>query len=134
MITVQEDAEKNNVTVRTVYRWIEDGSVDAKKHLGRWVIVQEDDIDVTLDDVDEEDDNSSQKEIIVELRQRIEDLADEVQYLRSKLDSASEERQRSDTIILTLSNQLADERKKLEDLRDRSIWIRVKTALGFAAS
>lgn len=83
---------------------------------------------------------------------QIEQLKSENGYLRQELTQASETiaetqkrsddaqkrydeaQQRHDTIVMSISNQLAEERKKLEDMRSRKLWRRIKTAFSFASS
>ena len=75
---------------------------------------------------------------LIETRQRHDAIIQQMQQ-----DSA-EAQQRSDTIILQLTRQFEEQTKLLEDMRQsrasvsrsagRSLWSRVKTAFGFAAS
>lgn len=142
-ITVSEYAKLNNVHERTVYRWIQQGKVKADKVDGNWLIELDDDIRI---------DSSHDKDMtIVRLQAENNRLKEEVNYLRKQLDDVREERersyiiiqqmqqdaesakQRSDTIILQLTRQFEEQTKLLEDMRKRSLWTRVKTALGFAA-
>ena len=60
-----------------------------------------------------------------------EELLHELQESRQREDGA---RQRSDTIILQLTRQFEEQNKLIEDMRHRSLWSRVKTAFGVAAS
>lgn len=68
----------------------------------------------------------------------ISHLEHDVEHLQSSLTESQMERreakERSDTIIIHLTKQLEEKTMMLEDLRSRSIWRRVKTALGFARS
>ncbi len=122
-MTVQEFAQKHGVSQRTVYRWIESGKVHGIKIDDTWKI--DDNVDMTND-----------MNIVSVLRQQIEQLQSENEYLRNKLDQsqdeAHEDRLRTDTIIMQLTKQLEQQTLLIEDMRHRSLWTRVKTALGFA--
>lgn len=132
-MTVQDLVKKAGVSKRTVYRWINSGKIKAEKVDNKWEIDEDIDIDSLCDSVN---DNDNQIEHL--LREQIKQLKEENKYLREKLDQiqtqSAEAEERHDTIVMSLSNQLAEERKKLEDMRDRKLWTRVKAALGFAGS
>ena len=162
-MTVKEFMEKYDVTRRTVYRWIEDGEVQAQKIGGKWYV----------EDM-KKDDNSgaknyenigNDKTVEKELRQQIKSLTGEIEYLRQEntelRQNVSEMQKRHDTIVLSLSKQLSEEKKKLEsrtnelyeeqkkledktnqlsekqklieELRNQTIWRRLKIALGFSS-
>jgi predicted RNase H-like nuclease (RuvC/YqgF family) len=104
-----------------------------------YVIVDEE----QLNNIEEQDD------LIAELKTRIEQQQNEIEYLRGELSSARQrtdqiiqqmqqdtesDKQRSDTIILQLTRQFEEQTKLLEDMRHRSMWSRVKTAFGFAVN
>jgi len=138
-MTVQEYAHQHNVSDRTVYRWIEEGKLKAEKHQGTWIIIVDDTGNHT-EHFGNHGNESNQTDQL--LRQQIEQLQSENEYLRQELSQArtmltedrqraEEDRQRSDTIIMQLTKQLEKQTFLLEDLRHRSLWRRVKTALGF---
>lgn len=62
-------------------------------------------------------------------------LVSHLEHLQNSLTESQMERreakERSDTIIMHLTKQLEEKTVMLEDMRSRSIWTRVKTALGF---
>jgi len=138
MIPVSTYARKNNITPRTVYRWIKEGRIKAEKHFDRWMVVT----DETSNGMKKADGDISQgmtsddpivtydtdKDIL------IAKLQEEVDYLRQELTQANqrynEAHQRHDMIVaqLTQQNQLL-----LEDMRHRSLWQRFKASLGFAS-
>jgi len=66
-----------------------------------------------------------------ELKAQLKVKDTQIERLQSEL---SESRQRSDTIILSLTRQFEEQTKMLEDMRQRSLWSRVKATFGFAAS
>ena len=114
-MTVQEYADQQGVSSRTVYRWIEEGQVDAKKVGNMWQVVSQD------------------GNLVGQLKLTIKRQDKEIEYLRSQLNKAAEERTRHDTIVLSLSNQLEHHQLMIEDMRNRSVWRRVKIALRFAS-
>ncbi|MBC8458167.1 MAG: helix-turn-helix domain-containing protein [Deltaproteobacteria bacterium] len=65
----------------------------------------------------------------------VEQIKSENEYLRTEMSKAQEElsevRQRSDTIIITLTQRLDEQITMLEDMRQRHpLWQRVKARLG----
>jgi len=123
-MTVGEYAKKYGISEHTVYRKIEKGEIAAEKCQGNWTILVKDDLSEKKDNSVKDNEQDDQL---------IEQLRDEIEYLREKLDQAQEDRQRADTIIMQLTKQLEKQTLLLEDMRDRSLWKRVKTALGFAS-
>lgn len=121
-ITVSEYAKQQKVTERTVYRWVKNGDVSSKKMKG-----------VLHIKVGEE--QAREDDIILTLKSENRHFKEEIEYLRGRLEQASETidtiGERSDTIILQLTRQLESKQKQLEDLRDSSLWRRFKVALGF---
>ena len=74
---------------------------------------------------------------IAELKERIEQQQTEIEYLRQELtearqitkqmqEDAASSQQRSDTIIMQLTRQLEKQTLMLEDMRNRSLWHRIK--------
>jgi len=157
-MTVTEYAALHKVSDRTVYRWIENGKISAEKRQGVWFITDFLENNSSVDNGDNLDkkdgdisDNSDNTVIdllphkIQSYEIQIEQLQSENEYLRKHLDQAQETidnqslerekaQERSDTIIMQLTRQLENQNRMLEDLRDRSLWGRVKMALGFASS
>ena len=130
-LTVPEYAMQKGLNQSTVYRWIQQGKIDTEKIDGVLHVV------VALDEIESQ--NASIKEpLIAQMQEEIEYLREENKQLREELSFSrqreDEARQRSDTIILQLTRQFEEQTKLLEDMRQRSLWSRVKTAFGFAAS
>ena len=119
-MTVQEYSDKHGISPRTVYRWIEEGQVKAKKVGNMWQVISPD------------------KDFACQLEQTIERQEKEIDYLRIELSQAnqtiSEMQQRHDMIVMSFTKQLEQQTLLIEDMRQRSLWTRVKTVLGFAAS
>jgi len=139
-LKVYDYATTMRISVPTVYRHIKAGKLETETIDGvLYVIVDEE----QLNNIEEQDD------LIAELKTRIEQQQNEIEYLRGELSSARQrtdqiiqqmqqdtesDKQRSDTIILQLTRQFEAQTKLIEDMRHRSLWARVKTAFGFATS
>ena len=112
-ITVKEYAEQKDVTTRTVYRWSQKGDIEVKEINGV--------LHVKLDENSVDD-----SDIISTLKSENRHLKDEIEFLRDRLEHAEQERQRCDMIIMQLTKQLEQKTLMLEDMRNRSLWRRVK--------
>lgn len=130
-VKVSEYAQIKGVHKKTVYRWAENGGIDAKEINGV--------LHVKLDNSNPGGNNTDAT--IATLRQQNCHLQEVIDRLQTQLSQAHEiienmqqESQRSDTIILQLTKQLEQQTLMLEDMRNRSLWRRVKTALGFTSS
>ena len=121
-MTVRGFAQKYNLSERTVYRMIERGEIDGRKVGGKW----------TISPLGEMSDRSG------EVDKLLIKAYDEIEYLRAELTKANEAitdmAQRHDTIVMQLTKQLEHHQLMIEDMRNRSIWTRLKTALGFASA
>lgn len=119
-VSVQEYAEFKGVTDRTVYRWIKSGDVDVKEIDGKLHVK-----------VDEQDNITIDRNVIIEkLTSENEHLRADVEYLQTQLSqtlaSIEEHRQRSDTIVLQLTQQVEQLTNQnqllLEDFRPNRRW------------
>ena len=135
-VSVSEYANMYNLHERSVYRRIQQGKVEADKVDGSWVIHLDDDIN--------QDISHDKNMTIVRLKSENMRLKEELNYLKQQLDDGKKERersnsiiqqiqsdaeaakQRSDTIIMQLTQQLDRAQLRLEDMRKRSIWRRLK--------
>jgi excisionase family DNA binding protein len=139
-MTVQEYASKHGVSPRTVYRWIEEGQVNAKKVGNMWQVI------------------SRERDSICQYEQTIERQEKEIEYLRAlnavvqplspQLSQANktiaEMQQRHDICVMSFTKQLEQQTLLIEDMRQsrfsfsrsagRSLWSRVKATFGFAPS
>jgi hypothetical protein len=122
-VTVQEDAQIKGVTDRTVYRWIKSGDIEVQELNGRLHLKVDYDSD---DTIDTKSDNENQMSEIQYLKDNIEYLQNQLSQALQTIDTMQEDRQRSDTIIMQLTKQLEQQTLLLEDLRQRSIWKRIK--------
>ena len=130
-VKVSEYSQSVGVHKKTVYRWIKNGDINAKEIDGVWHI----DIDYELN---ESSDTNATIDTLMQqnsyLQQTIDDLKNQLAQAHEIIKEMQQDRQRSDTIIMQLSKQLEQQTLLLEDMRHRSMWSRVKTAFGFAAS
>lgn len=118
-VKVYDYATRMGTAVSTVYRHIKAGKLETEE------------IDsVTYVLVDEEELNSIETpfDVIPELKERIEQQQTEIEFLRNELSEARQiiqqmqegsesAKERSDTIILQLTQQLDNQTKLIEDLR-----------------
>lgn len=153
-MTPKEFAKKLEISARTVYRWIDNGDIPAKKIGGRWIIeddILDDNFDIEDDKNDDSFENDTQNyrdntiEVLLKQKEtQIEQLKSENEYLQEELSKANKTiaethgtiadmQKRHDTIVLSLSNQINKQQKALEDFRDRTLWTRLKAAFSFAS-
>ena len=119
-VKVSEYAKQKGVTTRTVYRWSQKGDIEVEDINGV--------LHVKLDD---ESDNDN--DIISTLRSENGHLKSEIEFLRARLEQAEEDRQRSDTIIMQLTRQLEQQTLMLEDMRQQSLWRRIRAVFATEA-
>ena len=116
-ITIKEYAQQQGVTERTVYRWVTNNDIEVKKVKGVLHVK----IDGESDDKDE---------LILTLKSENCHLREQIEYLQHRLEQAQETiddmQKRSDMIIMQLTRQLENQTLMLEDMRNRSLWCRVK--------
>ena len=89
-------------------------------------------------------DRQNDSQLTVQLKEQIEQQQAEIEYLRNELsearqrtdtiiqqmqEDAAEAQERSDTIIMQLTRQLEQKTLALEDMRNRSLWSRIKMAV-----
>ena len=129
-VNVSEYAKIKGVHERTVYRWIENGDILAEKITGKWYVK-----------ADGDSENGNGKDVIIaNLMSENRHLQKDIEYLQTQLsqalqtnDKMQEDRQRSDTIIMQLTKQLEQQTLMLEDMRQRSIWRRLKAVFATEA-
>lgn len=104
-MTVQEYADKHGISPRTVYRWIEEGEVKAKKVGNMWQVI------------------SPERDSVCQLEQTIERQENEIEYLRAELSQANQTladiQQRHDIIVMSFTQQLKQQNLLLEDMRQK---------------
>ena len=130
-LTIQEYMRKSQISQATVYRHIKSGKLNTEKVDGTLYLIINDE---SNDNNENQFDNELVEQLRTEneyLRQQLEEAMRTIQRMQ---DDSESDKQRSDTIILQLTRQFFEQTKLLEDMRHRSMWSRVRTALGFAAS
>jgi len=137
-LSVAEAAQRVGKTTQYLYLLIKQGKLKAKKDNGSYKVdlanlmqVFGKNEEVKLLD--------KYLTIICQIFQKtIDELQDQLKTKNAQIECLQSElslsRQRSDTIILQLTRQFDEQTKLLEDMRHRSLWSRVKTVFGFAAS
>lgn len=125
-LSISEAAKLLGVSEKTIRNRIKRGEIIAELVNGKYAIKESDLLDMQ---------NGNQGGNVSTLS-LIEQLKSENEYLRKELSKAQEElsevRQRSDTIIITLTQRLDEQITMLEDMRQRQpLWQRVKAMLGF---
>ncbi len=141
-LTVSEYASKFKVNESTVRYRIKTGKLQSEMIDGKLHVVFEDE-EITGDL--QENYIKQIEQLLKQIEYLQEELSQSLQRERESRESADaiiqqiqqdaeSAKQRSDTIILQLTRQFEEQTKRLEDMRHRSLWSRVKTVFGFAAS
>jgi predicted DNA-binding protein YlxM (UPF0122 family) len=141
-LTVSEYASKFKVNESTVRYRIKTGKLQSEMIDGKLHVVFEDE-EITSDL--QENYIKQIEQLLKQIEYLQEELSQSLQRERESRESADaiiqqiqqdaeSAKQRSDTIILQLTRQFEEQTKLLEDMRHRSMWSRVKTVFGFAAS
>jgi len=125
-LSIPEAAKILNVSEKTIRNRIKKGEINAELVDGKYAIKEQELLDTQAG-------NQAGNVSTLEL---VEQLRTENEYLRNELSKAQEElsevRQRSDTIILSLTQRLDDQMKMIEDMRKpQPVWQRVKLWFGF---
>ena len=143
-VTVKEVAQVRNCSERYVLKLIAQNVLKAKKNGRRWLVLLDSseltqnsstlDSQTTIKTSNKTDWNNS--ELVRIANQQLEDKNNEIKYLKEQLEqkdrqiesiqkSADESRERSDTIIMTLSKNLSETQKALE-MKNMSWWKKLK--------
>lgn len=137
-VKVSEYAQLKDVHKKTVYRWVKNGDINAKEING-----------VLHVEVDDDSNSDSETNVpLATLRQHNSNLQEVIDRLQTQLEQAhtiidnmQQKSQMDATIIMQLSQQLEqktlaleDKSRIIEDMRNRSIWTRLKTAMGFSTT
>ena len=120
-LSISEVAKLLGVSEKTIRNRIKRGEIIAELVNGKYAIKESDLLNT-------ENGNQGGN---VSTQALLEQLKSENEYLRKELskaqDELSEVRQRSDTIIITLTQRFDDKIKMIEDMRQRQpLWQRVK--------
>ena len=134
-LTMTEAAAKLGVSERTVQRRVANGDYETKtEHSRKYVRVGDADINADTNSTDEQIadsfDNVSDKVIKMQ-QEKIEMQKEQIEHLKQLLDDAlqdaRESKERGDTIVLSLTRQMDEQVKMIEDMRERkNIWQKIK--------
>ena len=141
-LTVSEYSSKFNVNESTVRYRLKTGKLQSEMIDGKLHVVFEDE-EITGDL--QENYIKQIEQLLKQIEYLQEELSQSLQRERESRESADAiiqqiqqdaeaAKQRSDTIILQLTRQFEEQTKMLEDMPQRSLWSRVKTAFGFACA
>ena len=125
--TIQQYAAYKNVSVNTIRNWIKQKKVNATKKDNQWFITCTDTDTNTSTNTDTNtstntstNDNKNYIELLQEKDKQIE-------FLKSQLEESNQARQRADTILMQLSQQIDRQQLQIEDMRrNRSIFARIR--------
>ena len=127
-LSISEAARMLGVSEKTIRNRIKRNEIIAELVNGKYAIKEQDLLDAM---------NGNQGGNVSTL-ELVEQIKSENEYLRKELSKAQEElsevRQRSDTIIITLTQRLDEQVKMIEDMRQRQpLWQKLKARLGWGA-
>ena len=117
--TIQQYAAYKNVSVNTIRNWIKQKKVNATKKDNQWFITCTN-TDTNTSTNASTNDNKNYIELLQEKDKQIE-------FLKSQLEESNQARQRADTILMQLSQQIDRQQLQIEDMRrNRSIFARIR--------
>jgi len=125
--TIQQYAAYKNVSVNTIRNWIKQKKVNATKKDNQWFI--------TCTNADTNygtnyGTNTSTNASTNDNKNYIELLQEkdkQIKFLKSQLEESNQARQRADTILMQLSQQIDRQQLQIEDMRrNRSIFARIR--------
>jgi hypothetical protein len=134
-LKMADAASALGISVRTLHRRIVDGVFLTKTENGRKYVLIKDDCQDFLNGR-QNDDLADKDAYISHLLKIIKEKDKQIEHLQNTLDEALQEsahsRERSDTIILKLTNQLEQQQFMLEDMRQpKRLLQKVKSWFGF---
>lgn len=122
-LTIPEVADRLNVTERTVRRYISNGRFQTKMDGKRKLIFIDDSMTDVSDDINENNYDNDIDTVIEMQREEINRLH---KLLEDALEDARQAKERSDTIVLQLTQQVeqltGQNQLLLEDLRPKRRW------------
>ena len=117
--TIQQYAAYKNVSVNTIRNWIKQKKVNATKKDNQWFITCTN-TDTNTSTNASTNDNKNYIELLQEKDKQIK-------FLKSQLEESNQARQRADTILMQLSQQIDRQQLQIEDMRrNRSIFARIR--------
>ncbi len=121
--TIQQYATYKNVSVNTIRNWIKQKKVNATKKDNQWFITctnTDTNYGTNTSTNTSTNDNKNYIELLQEKDKQIE-------FLKSQLEESNQARQRADTILMQLSQQIDRQQLQIEDMRrNRSIFARIR--------
>ena len=121
--TIQQYAAYKNVSVNTIRNWIKQKKVNATKKDNQWFITcpnSDTNYGTNTSTNASTNDNKNYIELLQEKDKQIE-------FLKSQLEESNQARQRADTILMQLSQQIDRQQLQIEDMRrNRSIFARIR--------
>ena len=121
--TIQQYAAYKNVSVNTIRNWIKQKKVNATKKDNQWFVTctnADTNYGTNTSTNASTNDNKNYIELLQEKDKQIE-------FLKSQLEESNQARQRADTILMQLSQQIDRQQLQIEDMRrNRSIFARIR--------
>ena len=129
--TIQLYAAYKNVSVNTIRNWIKQKKVNATKKDNQWLITRTNaDTNYGTNTSTNTSTNASTNASTNDNKNYIELLQEkdkQIEFLKSQLEESNQARQRADTILMQLSQQLDRQQLQIDDMRrNRSIFARIR--------
>ena len=121
--TIQQYAAYKNVSVNTIRNWIKQKKVNATKKDNQWFITCPN-ADTNYGTNTSTNASTNDNKNYIEL---LQEKDKQIKFLKSQLEESNQARQRADTILMQLSQQIDRQQLQIEDMRrNRSIFARIR--------
>ena len=121
--TIQQYAAYKNVSVNTIRNWIKQKKVNATKKDNQWFITCTN-ADTNYGTNTSTNASTNDNKNYIEL---LQEKDKQIKFLKSQLEESNQARQRADTILMQLSQQIDRQQLQIEDMRrNRSIFARIR--------
>ena len=121
--TIQQYAAYKNVSVNTIRNWIKQKKVNATKKDNQWFITCTN-ADTNYGTNTSTNTSTNDNKNYIEL---LQEKDKQIKFLKSQLEESNQARQRADTILMQLSQQIDRQQLQIEDMRrNRSIFARIR--------
>ena len=121
--TIQQYAAYKNVSVNTIRNWIKQKKVNATKKDNQWFITCTN-ADTNYGTNTSTNASTNDNKNYIEL---LQEKDKQINFLKSQLEESNQARQRADTILMQLSQQIDRQQLQIEDMRrNRSIFARIR--------
>ena len=125
--TIQQYAAYKNVSVNTIRNWIKQKKVNATKKDNQWFITctnTDTNTDTNTSTNTSTNASTNDNKNYIEL---LQEKDKQIEFLKSQLEESNQARQRADTILMQLSQQIDRQQLHIEALRrNRSIFARIR--------